>query len=302
MDRSFATLTSAWVYTVQSLLASGKEVESRDGGSKEILNFSFTLDDIAQNFVLNKVRRADPAYAAGELLWYLGGKAKTAPLERYAPSYKRFAEANGEAWGAYGPRIILNLRNVIQVLKDHPTTRQAVLPIWGMVDPVVTHRVNDVPCTVALHFILRDNRLHLVTYMRSNDVWLGMPYDAFSFTMLQRLIADEVGCNYGDYHHHVGSMHLYSRNLGLAREAISHYDNSDYRAYPSHWDTIQPLSSVMNAVHVEEEMQKGKQVELTRNTSWANDMLICCKDKMFPEKYMPTTSDLLYRAWELKRA
>ncbi len=58
----------------------------------------------------------------------------------------------------------------------------------------------------------------MYTTMRSQDVWLGMPYDVFSNTLLHELLAGWVECKIGNYHHRVDSLHLYSHDLKLAQE------------------------------------------------------------------------------------
>jgi len=60
--------------------------------------------------------------------------------------------------------------------------------------------------------VVRDNKLHLVATMRSNDAWLGLPYDIFCFTTLQRIIAVELGLELGTYVHQAGSEHIYAKN------------------------------------------------------------------------------------------
>ena len=49
----------------------------------------------------------------------------------------------------------------------------------------------DIPCTVSLQFLIRENKLHLFVNMRSNDVFLGLPHDIFCFTMIQEIIANQ---------------------------------------------------------------------------------------------------------------
>jgi thymidylate synthase len=63
-----------------------------------------------------------------------------------------------------------------------------------------------------LQFLIRQQRLQMITYMRSNDAFLGLPHDIFAFTMLQEIIARTLGCDLGTYKHAVGSLHLYERN------------------------------------------------------------------------------------------
>lgn len=295
---SYDSLTQMWEQTLDKLVRDGKQVGTRNGGSREFMNWNGTLTDIEQNFVLNDWRAADPSYAAAELLWYASSQSNVKMLLSYAPSYIRFAEADGCAHGAYGPRIMPLLENVIQTLRRHPDTRQAVLPFWKPTDVKFTHQVNDMPCTVALHFILRDNRLHCICYMRSNDVWLGMPYDVFAFTMIQRLIADELKVTYGEYHHHVGSMHLYDTNFENGKKALS---TQPYGDELSMWDKRFRLDELNNAVLVEEEIRvRNKIYDLRPSESTANDMLICCVNKLKGLE-LPTQSSILNLAFEIKR-
>jgi thymidylate synthase len=74
---------------------------------------------------------------------------------------------------------------------------------------------------LTLQFLLRDDRLHLVVTMRSNDAYLGLPHDVFCFTMLQEIVARSLERELGIYRHFVGSMHLYERNRSQAEELIS---------------------------------------------------------------------------------
>jgi thymidylate synthase len=74
----------------------------------------------------------------------------------------------------------------------------------------------DVPCTLNYRFFLRNDRLHMHTTMRSQDLWLGFPYDIFAATVLQELLAGWLGVELGDYHHNVDSLHLYEKHTASA--------------------------------------------------------------------------------------
>jgi thymidylate synthase len=91
------------------------------------------------------------------------------------------------------------------------------------------HAVRDIPCTLSLQFMWTEGeRLGLRVSMRSNDVWLGLPYDLFQFTALQCAMADALGVEPGPYVHTVGSLHLYARDeeasagLGNPGEPLRH--------------------------------------------------------------------------------
>ena len=80
----------------------------------------------------------------------------------------------------------------------------------------IENPTNDLNCTVCLQFIVRDEKLYCTTYMRSNDLWLGFPYDVFQFTCIQIRMAMELGLDIGSYTHIAGSLHIYERDFEKA--------------------------------------------------------------------------------------
>ena len=78
----------------------------------------------------------------------------------------------------------------------------------------------DIPCTCVLQFLVRDDRLHLVVMMRSNDAFIGLPHDLFAFTMLQEVVARSLDVELGTYRHMVGSLHIYKNDLQRASEYL----------------------------------------------------------------------------------
>lgn len=149
-------------------------------------------------------------------------------IKAYAPQYENFAESDGTAFGSYGARFANNLLGcdmlalAENLLRKNPETRQCVLAIWRPDDiwEAMTGKRKDLPCTTTWQFVVRDGALRMIVTMRSNDVWLGMPYDIFVNTCVQRLLANTLGLRCGDYTHHVGSLHLYERHEMAAQAAM----------------------------------------------------------------------------------
>ena len=107
---------------------------------------------------------------------------------------------------------------VKQLLKNNPNSRQAVIHIKEPRD-LVNRPSKDVNCTIAMQFLLRDNKLDLIVTMRSNDIWLGLPYDVFNFTCMQIQMAMELGVNIGVYYHNAGSLHMYIKDKEKLKES-----------------------------------------------------------------------------------
>ena len=215
----------------------GTHVESRFGTTREVRGgYAGRLLDVTKATLLCGVRKFCPTYAAAEFLWYLHDTPSTKMIQAYAPQYKEMADKNGDAPGySYGWRFATNpgfrhdrayvqytfdghtysqLDAVVDVLRKKPDSRQAVVAVWdsGDIHLAISGAI-DPPCTICLHFLLRDGRLDCSAFMRSNDVWLGMPYDVWCFTTIQRMIASRLGAYAGVYGHHVGSMHAYEKDL-----------------------------------------------------------------------------------------
>lgn len=193
------------------LITNGARATRRDMSTSESIASHLTLTDVEQNIVTLPGRRLNYAFMIAEWLFIMSGSNDAGVLTPFNSKMERFVEFE-RFTGAYGPRIIEQLGYVMRVLQDDIHTRQAVLTIWRERPGASV----DIPCTVSMQFIVRAGALDCITYMRSNDAWLGLPYDVFNFTQLQRYVAACIGLPTGHYHHMVGSLHLYDTNRELA--------------------------------------------------------------------------------------
>ena len=230
-----------WLELLNELVHDGSSAESRVGGTREKFGWSGRLINPLATAITSPARAWSPSYAAAELLWYVSGKREIDGIVAYAPSYENYANA-GQAMGAYGHRWRLNpgfskhrngvdevaywqqsqIHAAVKLLKDKPSTRQAVVSMWDSGDVVqaIKGEWKDLPCTIALQFRIDGGALHAATFMRSNDAWKGFPYDVFCFTAIQRAVAASVGLPAGEYVHMVGSMHLYDKDIDKAKRVL----------------------------------------------------------------------------------
>lgn len=160
----------------------------------------------------------------GEFLWYMSRDNRLDFIHYYIPRYEKETEDGETVYGGYGPRLFGQrghdqIRNAIQALKTRPDSRRIVIQIFNAED--VAQRHKEVPCTCTLQFLLRDSKLHMLTSMRSNDVYMGLPHDIFCFTMIQEIIARTIGVKLGTYKQFVGSLHLYDDDREVAQEYLA---------------------------------------------------------------------------------
>lgn len=224
MNVSFDDMEVGWPLLLRHVMQNGHVVSPRGKLTFEVVDAGFTLTDPNRAVVhANPARRLNHAFSAAEFCWVAAGDDEVDALAFFNSRMREFADVEPVApgrsarlFGAYGPPVVAQLPYVLETLREDPDSRQAVVDIWRPSPP----RTRDVPCTLSLQFLLRAGRLDLVVTMRSNDIWLGTPYDVPLFCRVQSLVASKLGVELGEYHHRAGSLHLYEGDFAGAREAV----------------------------------------------------------------------------------
>lgn len=218
---SAATLDDVLRYTLEGIESYGDRISPSKGKAKELTGVLIELTNPRARLSRTETR-GKPYSCLGELCWYLAKSNKLDFITYYIPRYKEYADGD-EVYGGYGPRLfdwrgLAQLDKIAEILRKKPDSRQAVIQLFDGNDIVEKHE--DVPCTCTLQFMLRRNKLHMFTNMRSNDVFIGLPHDFFCFTMLQEIMASSLSVELGTYKHAVGSLHLYDENIDAARQFL----------------------------------------------------------------------------------
>jgi Thymidylate synthase len=224
---------------LEAVLKHGRRVHASRGWCTEITGVMLELTDVRARLSRTETK-GTPFSALGEFCWYLSGRSDFASIAYYLPrayDLEKDVESDGVTIsGAYGPRLIGageqgQLERVVGMLSQKATTRQAVLQIFDADD--LSSNQRDVPCTCTLQFLNRDGALELVTYMRSNDAYKGLPHDIFCFTLLQEWIATRLGVEVGSYKHAVGSLHVYDEHVEKAHQYLAEGFQSRQSPMPS---------------------------------------------------------------------
>jgi len=190
----------------------GDKVSPRGQETTEVRGFTLELDDPADSLLTRDIRpNFSPGIAAAEAAQLIGGISDPNLMGKVSPNFLKFRNG-GTLLGAYGPRIRTQLPQVEKRLREDASNRQTVLTIWDPMTDLWSDGVYDLPCTTLFQFFIRDNKLDMQTYMRSNDVWWGLCYDVFQFTQLQLALAVALDVAVGKYVHTAGSMHVYARD------------------------------------------------------------------------------------------
>jgi len=183
VGNSCFSLNAEWRRTLTQLLAEGAQIAPRGKPTLELSHHTINVD---MRFPVLTVpeRRLSYRFMVAEAYWILTGDNSVAGIAPWNERIAQFSDNGQTFFGAYGPRIAEQMDYVVDKLRTDRETRQACLTIWRPNPPPT----KDYPCTVAVVFSIRDGRLSNHVFMRSNDVWLGMPYDVFNFSMLAHLV------------------------------------------------------------------------------------------------------------------
>jgi|TARA_R100001163_G_scaffold43548_1_gene32891 thymidylate synthase len=184
---------------------------------KEKINHSFKVG-MEDPVITLPERKLSYSFMFGEAAWMLRGKNDVYSVRKYVDGVKRFSDDGVTFYGAYGPKILTQWSYVVETLRNDNDSRQAVINIWRE-NP---RSSKDIPCTLSLQFMLREAHditwLHTIASMRSNDAWLGTPYDTFNFSAISFYIVcwlnfHGIKCKLGELNIQAGSRHIYHNDF-----------------------------------------------------------------------------------------
>lgn len=203
----------------------GLVYNSRDGEVvDEVINAVTIIEDPTRCIMTNPIRKMPFRYALGELLWYASGSHELKDIQKYTKGWDRMSDDGKTVNSNYGYCIrhkydFNQWEYVKNLLTSDPNTRQAVIHIKEPRNTLESP-TKDLNCTVCLQFFIRDEKLYMTVYMRSNDIWMGFPFDVFQFTALQIKMAMELHIGIGTYTHIAGSLHMYKRDYDVAKSRV----------------------------------------------------------------------------------
>ena len=216
----FRSLDDLLNSTYREIIEYGEHVNSKRGSNIEITQFAATLLNPRIRTSMSLDRKLVKSKFA-EFAWYLSKGQDKDFITPYILLYNQEEQKDNKILGAYGPKIFNSTEDsksqyerVIEQIVNRKATKHAYIAISDAIDyKFRDQEFSSPPCTIGLHFYVRNEKLNLVVYMRSNDAYLGLPHDLFCFTMLQELIALKTNLALGTYTHYATSMHVYEKDV-----------------------------------------------------------------------------------------
>lgn len=224
-----------WLEVIESTLTNGIFRSPRGIPTLETIHRTIQVD-MRRPVLTVEARKLSYTFMLAEAHWILSGSDRVADIEPYNKNIAKFSDDGVIFHGAYGPKVHSQIAGVIEKLIDDPDTRQACINIWRE-NPLPS---KDIPCTMSIVFQIRDTKLHCSVFMRSSDIWLGLPYDVFNFSMLSHWVCalinerniDGLRITPGALSLTVASSHLYENNFEAANRVISIGSSDDSARSP----------------------------------------------------------------------
>jgi thymidylate synthase len=210
------SMDEAYRKACQAIYLYGDDVTTRGLMVRELTNVTIELKNPRDRVVSSKVRKMSMRYMVGEMCFYLNGSTMLDDIAFYGPFWRKVSDDGQFVNSAYGNRLFTGqFKYAVDCLVKDKHSRKAVMPIYRVDD---ARESKDNPCTMSLQLMIRADRLDLYVHMRSNDVWLGLPYDAAFFTLLQEIALVTLQQAYpsltmGAYYHNATSLHCYEEHI-----------------------------------------------------------------------------------------
>jgi thymidylate synthase len=185
--------------------------------------------DLNAGFPLLTTKKVHLKSIIHELLWFLKGETNTRYLkENGVTIWDEWADANGNlgpvygyqwrSWPAADGRHIDQVSQVLDQIRKNPDSRRMIVSAWNVAD---LDKMALMPCHAFFQFYVAGGKLSCQLYQRSADMFLGVPFNIASYSLLTMMIAQVSGLKLGDFVHTFGDAHLYLNHLDQTREQLA---------------------------------------------------------------------------------
>lgn len=214
---------------LQHIFDHGDAKSDRTGtGTRSIFGaqMRFSLED---SFPLLTTKRLSFRFIAYELFWFLRGETNLKYLHEHGVTiWDEWADAQGELGPVYGKqwrswecpdgRTVDQISQVQDAIRRNPDSRRHIVSAWNVAD---VDKMKLPPCHTLFQFYVSKGRLSCQLYQRSADMFLGVPYNIASYSLLTILLAHSTGLKPGEFIHSLGDAHIYDTHVDQCKLQLS---------------------------------------------------------------------------------
>ncbi len=214
---------------MQYVLQNGVDKMDRTGtGTRSVFGYQ-TRYNLKQGFPLVTTKKCHLRSIIHELLWFLKGDTNIKYLKDNNVSiWDEWADKDGNLGPVYGKqwrkwecpdgRNIDQIANVVEQIKKNPNSRRLIVCAWN---PADVDKMALPPCHSFFQFYVANNKLSCQLYQRSADIFLGVPFNIASYSLLTMMIAQVCNLDLGDFVHTTGDTHIYLNHFAQCKLQLS---------------------------------------------------------------------------------
>lgn len=217
-----------YIELCRRILENGVEKQDRTGtGTISVFGYQMRFD-LSEGFPLLTTKKLHVKSIIHELLWFLKGDTNIKYLnENGVRIWNEWADENGDLGPIYGYQWrswpdgkggnIDQIAQVVEQIKHNPDSRRLIVNAWNVAD---IDEMALPPCHCLFQFYVADGKLSCQLYQRSADVFLGLPFNIASYSLLTHMIAHVTELEVGEFVHTLGDAHIYSNHIEQIKTQI----------------------------------------------------------------------------------
>ncbi len=210
---------------LQYILDEGQAKGDRTGtGTRSVFGYQ-TRYNLHEGFPVLTTKKLHLKSIIYELLWMLNGESNIADLKDHGVHiWDKWADEDDELGPVYGVQwrswntaeghTIDQISQIIEAIKSNPNSRRLIVSAWNVGD---LEAMALPPCHLLFQFYVIDGKLSCQLYQRSADVFLGVPFNIASYSLLTIMVAQVCNLDVGEFVHTLGDLHLYNNHLEQAQ-------------------------------------------------------------------------------------
>ena len=223
---------------LEKVLKHGQERKDRTGVGTNALFGEQLRFDLSEGLPIVTTKKTFFKGVAGELLWFISGSSDNNKLNDMgihiwdanaeADYWKSKAKFPGDLGRVYGVqwrswrtpdgKVIDQLTEVINKIKTDPFDRRLIVTAWN---PGELNEMALPPCHIMFQFFVVNGKLSLQMYQRSCDLFLGVPFNIASYSLLLSMVAQVTNLIPGEFIHVLGDTHIYTNHIEQVKEQLS---------------------------------------------------------------------------------
>lgn len=210
------------------ILETGSAKADRTGTGTRSLFGAQLRYNLADSFPLITTKRVFMRGVAEELFWFLSGNSNVHPLQdKNVHIWDDWADKEGELGPVYGVQWrswpsphgnIDQIENLLSTIKNDPSSRRMLVSAWNVSE---LDKMALAPCHLLFQAYVAGGRLSLQVYQRSCDMFLGVPFNIASYSLLTHMLAQQTGLEVGELIWTGGDCHIYNNHVEQVREQLS---------------------------------------------------------------------------------